>query len=200
MKSILLALFIAVAALPAMAADAPMEIAGLRLGADIKQFQAKVEPGKTETEITRPYVTTAAMTPVPGFRSGYVTYGNCASPGRILRIKMNYENDSREFYEDILAALKKRYGAPQQWRGNPFGTLKIWKWSVKDKGLGDISVILQHYSGDDDSFTKGNSIRIAAPGLFKEEQACQKSRQPERQSPPAAPGSAGLDLDHFLPR
>ncbi len=199
MKSLLLAMFMVLAAIPALAAGAPMEIAGVKLGENIKQFQSKVEPGMSETEITRPYATTVAMAAVPGYRSGYVTYGNCAEPGRIMRIKMNYEDDSREFYEQILAELKKRYGAPQQWRGNPFGTLRIWKWSVKDKGLGDISVILQHYSGDDDSFTKGNSIRIAAPKLFNDEKDCQATKHPGKQTPSLTAEPGKFDIEHFLP-
>lgn len=201
MRALILAALLALAAAcPALAQPAPMEIAGVRLGADVKGFAGLVELGKVETDISRQYLSTAALAPVPGYRSGYVTFGNCASPGRVARIKVNYADDSRAFYEKLLGALKKRYGEPQQWRGNPFGTLRVWKWSVKDKELGDISLILQHYSGDDDTFTRGNSLRIAAPRLLEAERACNDKKHPEeRISKPEAPRGS-FDLDYFLPR
>lgn len=183
-----------------LAQSAPLEIAGFRLGSDVKANAQAIDEGRTEVDINRRYLTTVLTKPVPGYRSGYVTFGNCAAPGRIARIKMNYENDSREFYEKLLAALKKRYGEPQQWRGNPFGTLRIWKWSLKDKALGDISIILQHYSGEDDSFTKGNSIRIAAVDVLEQERDCWRAKNPEKRiQAPAAP-SPQHGIEYYLPR
>jgi len=183
-----------------LAQSAPLEIAGFRLGSDVKANAQAIDEGRTEVDINRRYLTTVLIKPVPGYRSGYVTFGNCAAPGRIARIKMNYENDSREFYEKLLAALKKRYGEPQQWRGNPFGTLRIWKWSLKDKALGDISIILQHYSGEDDSFTKGNSIRIAAVDVLEQERDCWREKNPEKKiQAPAAP-SPQHGIEYYLPK
>jgi len=183
-----------------LAQSAPLEIAGFRLGSDVKANAQAIDEGRTEVDINRRYLTTVLVKPVPGYRSGYVTFGNCAAPGRIARIKMNYENDSKEFYEKLLAALKKRYGEPQQWRGNPFGTLRIWKWSLKDKALGDISIILQHYSGEDDSFTKGNSIRIAAVDVLEQERDCWREKNPEKKiQAPAAPAQQ-FGIDYYLPK
>lgn len=188
------------AASPCLAQSAPLEIAGMRLGEDVKSNAQSLDDKKSEVDINRQYLTTTLIKPVAGYRSGYVTFGNCAVPGRIGRIKMNYEDDSREFYEKILSALKKRYGEPQQWRGNPFGTLRIWKWSLKDKTLGDVSLILQHYSGEDDSFTKGNSIRLAAPALLNQERDCWREKNPEKKiQAPAAP-ALQFGVDYYLPK
>jgi hypothetical protein len=185
---------------PCLAQSAPLEIAGFRLGDNVQANAQAFEEGKTEVDINRRYLTTVLTKPVPGYRSGYVTYGNCAAPGRIARIKMNYENDSRDFYEKLLAALKKRYGEPQQWRGNPFGTLRIWKWSLRDKTLGDISIILQHYSGEDDTFTKGNSIRIAAGDILDQERDCWREKNPEKKiQAPAAPAPQH-GIEYYLPK
>lgn len=153
-------------------AKAPREIAGLRLGADIKEYGSRVAPGSPEVDLSMRYLSTVAVEAPEGFRSGYATYGNCEQPGRIVRVKMNYSDDSRAFYEKMLSLLKQRYGEPAQWRGNPFGSLRIWKWSFTDPELGDISLILQYYSGDDDTFTKGNSIRLSAPGLIARNRDC----------------------------
>lgn len=183
-----------------LAHDAPQELAGLRLGADIKDYPGKIEMAAADIDLDRQYLSTRALKPVAGFRSGYVTSGTCAQHGRIARIKMNYDDDSMAFYEKLLAVMKQRYGEPQQWRGNPFGTLRIWKWSLKDSGLGDISVILQRYSGEDDSFTKGNSIRIAANGLLDEEADCWRKKHPEEKIEKPAPPAKPLDLEYFLPK
>lgn len=201
MKALALAVFLALAAaLPCAARTAaPLEIAGLRLGTDIGAASGKVNSAKVEVELPERYLSTVTVKPVEGFRSGYVTYGNCASPGRILRIKMNYDDPSREFHEKLLKALAKRYGEPTQWRGNPFGTLRIWKWKLTDTDLGDISLILQYYKGDDDSFTKGNSIRISAPDMLDKESACYRASHPEpaRKTGPAP--SPKEDLNAYLP-
>lgn len=159
-------------------AKAPREIAGLRLGADIKEYGSRVAPGSPEVDLSMRYLSTVAVEAPEGFRSGYVTYGNCAQKGQVVRIKMNYADDSKAFYEKMLSMLKQRYGEPAQWRGNPFGNLRIWKWSFTDPELGDISLILQYYSGDDDTFTRGNSIRLSAPGLIARNRDCWAAANP----------------------
>jgi hypothetical protein len=187
-------------AFASLAQDAPLELAGIRLGADVKEYPGKVVTGAADIDLNRQYLSTMALTTIPGFRSGYVTSGECDSPGRIARIKMNYDDDSMAFYEKVLAAMKARYGEPKQWRGNPFGTLRIWKWSLKDPSLGDISIILQRYSGEDDSFTKGNSIRIAAAGLLEKEHACFRRKHPREKVVTPAPAAKELGIEHYLPR
>lgn len=180
--------------------EAPRELAGLRLGADIKDVAGRIEMSPVDIDLDRRYLSTRALKPLPGFRSGYVTSGMCGQPGRIMRIKMNYDDDSMGFYEKLLAELKKRCGEPKQWRGNPFGTLRIWKWSVKGGELGDVSIILQHYSGEDDTFTKGNSIRIAATSLLDQEYACWRDKHPEEKITKPSPPAKELDLEYFLPK
>lgn len=182
MKALLLAaILIAGAATTCLAYDKPpVEIAGFRLGDTVDKYVSRLDREITEDELVRHFLTVSALLPVAGFRSGYVTYGNCTKPSRIVRIKMNFEDESREFYERVLSTLKKRYGEPKEWRGNPFGTLRTWKWSFTDATLGDVSLILQHYSGSDDAFTKGNSIRLAAQSLAKAERDCYYAGHPER--------------------
>jgi hypothetical protein len=196
----LTAVLLLAAAFSSLAQDAPLELAGIRLGADVKEYPGRVLTAACDSVLDRQYLSTMALSPTPGFRSGYVTSGMCDSPGRIARIKMNYDDDSMAFYEKVLSALKSRYGEPKQWRGNPFGTLRIWKWSLKDQNLGDISIILQRYSGEDDSFTKGNSIRLAAPGLLSKELACFRKTHPREKMERPAPAAKELGIEHFLPR
>jgi len=196
----LTAILLLAASIACLAHDAPLELAGIRLGMSIKDYPDKVATKEADSDLDRQYLSTMALMPIPGYRSGYVTSGTCDTPGRIVRIKMNYDDDSMAFYEKLLSALKSRYGEPKQWRGNPFGTLRIWKWSLKDQTLGDISIILQRYSGDDDSFTKGNSIRIAATGLLEKEHVCYRKKHPKEKTVTPAPETKELGIEYFLPR
>jgi hypothetical protein len=187
---------------PARAVDAPRVLAGIRLGDTVEEAGAKLESGHSGREGSRSGLSMVPLAPVAGFRSGYVDVGECAKPGHIVRVKMHYADDSLEFFDKILAALTKRYGEPAQWRGNAFGTLRTWKWSLKAADGSPVSLILMHYAGDDGSFTQGNSIRIADPDRVRQEQQCQAAKvaataraSVER----AAASSQTLGLDWFLP-
>ncbi len=186
----------------ALAADAPQELAGLRLGGSVEAPGEAPGASDADRRFHRPYLGMRAVAPVAGFRSGYVDFGLCAKPGRIVRIKMTYADDSLEFFNRLLDALKKRYGAPKEWRGNALGTLRTWKWSLHSAGGQAVSLILMHYEGADGAFTDGNSIRIAATDMVREEQQCQAARDgvPRRVSTPKS-GTPGEphDLDWFLP-
>ena len=187
---------------PARAVDAPRELAGLRLGDTVEASGAKLLLAGGQRESLRSGLSMVPVAPVAGFRSGYVDVGDCVQPGRIVRVKMHYADDSLAFFNKILAALTKRYGEPAQWRGNAFGTLRTWKWSLKAGDGSPVSLILMHYAGDDGSFTQGNSIRLAAPDLVRREQQCQSAKleaaAKEDAARTAAPGQT-LGLDWFLP-
>ena len=188
----------------AVAADAPLELAGIRLGQSVDALRDKLQPGSADRTFYRPFLGIVAMTPVPGYRSGYVEYGLCATPGRVVRIKMHYDDDSLKFYDQLLTALQKRYGEPKEWRGNAFGTLRTWKWSLTAADGQPISLVLMHYEGTDGAFTEGNSIRLAATAMVQGEQRCHKAKgegQEEREAAKkAASELESLGLDWFLPR
>jgi hypothetical protein len=188
----------------ALAAEGPLELAGIRLGESVDAFKDKLLTDKVDKAFLRPYLGIMPMVPVPGYRSGYVDFGQCAKPGRIVRIKMNYVDDSLTFFNRILEALKKRYGEPAQWRGNAFGTLRTWKWSLTAPGGQHVSLILMHYEGEDGAFTEGNSIRIAATDMVREEEHCHavQSETAKGRSDAKKEGAdlKALGLDWFLPR
>jgi hypothetical protein len=187
----------------ALAADGPMELAGLRLGQTVDESKAKLLTDNADRLNYRPYLGIMPVAPVAGFRSGYVDYGLCAAAGRIVRVKMNYADDSLDFFKQVLEALKKRYGEPKEWRGNAFGTLRTWKWSLKGPSGQPVSLILMHYAGDDGAFTDGNSIRIAATDLVHEEEACyaaKEGQQKGRDDKKLAADLKSLGLEWFLPK
>ncbi|WP_138774437.1 hypothetical protein [Desulfohalovibrio reitneri] len=177
---ILFFLLLAFSPVCALAADnGPRTIAGITLGEDISTAKDKVNMASASSTWSHPYLTRVEVPDLPGFKWGYITYGNCAKPGRIVRIKLKYENESLDFFKRLLAAYKKRFGGSPQWRGNAFGTLRTWKWGFDDGDMGDISLILQHYSGDDDTYSDGNTVRLAARDRMVEERECWLKKQKE---------------------
>ncbi len=183
-----------------MAFDAPRSIASISVGIPVSDVADKVDLGSAVPLGGADFLMRAPLKPVSGFESGYVVYGNCKEKGRIVRIKLKYQEDDVAFYERVLAALKKRYGKPSEWRGNPFGTLKIWKWSLKDAVGHSISIQLQHYDGDDDAFTPGNSIKLTHSTYLADEKACYEARKKiGRGEPPAASPRIPTDFEVYLP-
>jgi hypothetical protein len=186
------------------AAEAPESLVGIRLGRTVEEQADKLVPTAADKAFHRPYLGVMPVAALKGYRSGYVDYGLCTGKSRVVRIKMNYADDSLEFFNRILESLKKRYGEPKEWRGNAFGTLRTWKWSLKSKELGAVSLILMHYAGDDGAFTDGNSIRIAATDLVQAEEACQaaagSAKKAEEAKAAAAVSIEALGRDWYLPQ
>jgi hypothetical protein len=185
-------------------ADAPKSLAGIVLGANVDQLADKVDKSSAIPLWRSEYLSKAPLKPIEGFRSGYVVYGNCKSKGQVVRIKLSYEDESNEFYNRLHTELTKKYGKPAEWRGNPFGTLKIWKWSLTASNKSSISIILERYEGEDDSFTPGNSIRLTNGTLMAEERACfeasPKSDDNGATERRSAASAATKDLSPYLPQ
>jgi hypothetical protein len=112
-----------------------------------------------------------------GFKSGLVIFGKCTEPRRVLRISLKYSVPGREFFDGLLERFKARFGKPVEWKGDPFHVHMAWKWSFIDGDGNRISMILQHYSGDDEDVKRGNSVKLSMPGLIEKEGRCFESRQ-----------------------
>jgi len=200
LRAMVIALCLALSPAAALAdAKAPVGIAGFELGAPIDSYKGKAELAESDKEFFRPYLGVVPIKPLPGFRSGYLSYGLCKAPNEVLRIKLNYADSSLAFYEKLLAALKKKYGDPAEWRGNAFGTLRTWKWSLKSEKGDDISLILMYYQGDDGAYTQGNSIRIGDWTRIAAEEACYKEKGGTEKSAPEDAAGAVKDFDWYLP-
>lgn len=178
---------------------APKGIAGIVLGENIEQFADKVRMDTAGVPWGLGHLKRVEFVPAPGFRSGYVEYGACARPGRIVRVKLNYEDESLRFFNTVLDALKKQYGQRPEWRGDAFGALRVWKWSVPDAQGNSVSIILQYYQGDDDNFSEGVSIRLGVRDWIDEEIACARKRIEREPQRPASEDARSRDLDWLLP-
>jgi hypothetical protein len=152
-------------------AEAPLSVAGFTLGRPIEEFADRLYP---QTAMPIRYMESmqeAEIKPVPGLKSGFVTYGTCRKPESILRIKLKYADGSVEFFEELLKRIKSRFGDPGEYQGDPFRVFISWKWSFTDRHKNRISLTLQHNELDEDEKI-GNAIKLTLLNQLEEESRC----------------------------
>lgn len=184
-------------------AQAPSQIGGFILGGNISDYKDRV---KMETAMPiryAGYLTEVETFPIEGFKTGLVTFGNCAVPGQIVRIKLKYDDPTKKFYEALLKQYKARFGEPLEWRGDPFHILISWKWSFRDSQNNQISMILQHNTKDEEE-KLGNAVKITLTNLLEEELTCFEKKYPESRSEKprqqAGKKSGPVRWDRLLPK
>jgi hypothetical protein len=106
-----------------------------------------------------------------GFAKGIISYGVCANPGEIVKIKMKYEDSTKKYFQILLKKYKEKYGTPTEWKGDSFGILHIWKWKFVDENKKRVNLILQHNTRNPNENT-GNMVKLSYPDSIVEEQAC----------------------------
>jgi hypothetical protein len=149
---------------------APHQIAGFTLGEQISAF---VDLVNMETSLPlrhSEFLRVVETRDIPGYKSGSIIFGNCADPGRIVRIKLKYDCASKKFYDDLLERFKERFGEPDKWRGDPFHTIICWKWAFRDKNDHRITLHFQHSMDKEHKF--GNSIKLTNMTLMEKEHTC----------------------------
>jgi hypothetical protein len=184
-------------------ADSPRELAGIRIGGNVKDISHLL---RMEMEIpvrNEPYLREVPTIEMEGYRSGYVTYGTCAQPGRIVRIKMKHQREDKDFFEDLFREFKKKFGESCEYRGDVFRQFVAWKWSFNDSNDGRLSLILQHNSSGDEEYTSGNSVKLTSLNWVQEEEACYAKKNPRpagstKDAPPK--GNDKVDIQQFIPR
>jgi hypothetical protein len=155
---------------------APKQIAGLVLGEQIARFADLVQMDTSTLLRDRQYLREVRIREIDGYRTGTVSFGNCNKPGQIVRIKLKYEYSDKEFYNELLDQYKKRFGEPDEWRGDPFHVIIAWKWSFTDEDNNKISLTLQ-YSRDEE-YKWGNSVKLTNTTLMEQERSCYDKKHP----------------------
>lgn len=158
------------------AGNAPHKIAGFALGEQIAMFVDLVRMDTATPIRDQQYLRIVEIGDLEGYQSGNIAFGNCARPGQIVRIKLKYEYSDKKFYDELLDQFKKRFGEPDEWRGDPFHVIVAWKWSFRDKDNNTISLTLQ-YSRDED-YKWGNSVKLTNTTLVEQERTCYEKKHP----------------------
>ena len=181
----------------------PSQVGGCALGGNISEYKdiLKMETVLPVRHMT--YIEEVETRKIEGFKSGLISYGTCASPGRIIRVKLKYLDTSRGFYNVLLKRFKERYGEPNEWRGDPFHIVVAWKWSFVDEEGNRVSMILQHNTHDADQ-KKGNSVKITMMNYMDEERRCYEAKHPRKSKGQhramKGGGKGKLNWDLLVPR
>lgn len=184
--------------------EAPDQVGGFVLNQNIKAFEDRVI---MDTALPVRYAENIEEVEIKftqGFKSGLIAYGTCEKPGHIVRIKLKYADSSKRFYKDLLKKFKKRFGEPDEYRGDPFKIVDAWKWSFVNKQNQKISLILQHNAMDEQE-KMGNAVKLTNTTLIEEDHLCYKHKQldfrerlRQREWKAVKPQDSGWEL--FLPR
>jgi len=185
-------------------AQAPHQMGEFVLGKDIAEY---IEQVKMETAMSirhMEYLVEVETHKMDGFKSGLISYGTCASPGRIVRIKLKYSDSTRKFYDRLLTLFKKRFGEPVEWRGDPFHVVIAWKWSFVDKENNHISLLLQHNTKDEEEKI-GNSVKLNMRNFIEDERRCFEEKNLDfsgksKKGAQAKKRGGSMDWDLFVPR
>lgn len=176
LRLLALAIFIWPSICPA--AEAPHELSGFILGGKLNAHMRNI---RSDTILPVRYLESlkeVETKDIPGYKTGLISYTTCITPQRIVRIKFKYADASKAFYDALLKQFKKRFGEPDEYRGDPFHIVVAWKWEFVDKNNNDISLILQHNTRDEEE-KQGNSIKMTMWNLLNEELRCFEKKHPE---------------------
>lgn len=157
-------------------AEAPDQVGGFVLDQNIKKFEDRVI---MDTALPVRYAENIEEVEIKftrGFKSGLIAFGTCEQPGHIVRIKLKYADSSKEFYKSLLKRFKKRFGKPDEYRGDPFKIVDAWKWSFTNQQNQSISLILQHNTKDEQE-KMGNSVKLTNSTLIENDLLCYKRKQ-----------------------
>jgi len=189
---------------PVQAGDVPHGVAGFVIGQNVAEFSDRLQMDTRLALRYQEYLQEVEIKPLTGFKSGLIAYGNCARPGRIVRIKMKYANASRSFYDALLARVERRFGKPTAYDGDPFHIVIEWKWSFIDADGNQITLHLSHNSRDtEEKF--GNAVKLTLVNGVDEERQCALAatppqREPETVPPPPLKSMTAEDWQQFIPQ
>ena len=180
-------------------AEAPTQVGGFLLGTDISAYKDRVVMTSALPIRYAEFIAEVEINKTDLLTSGLIAYGTCAAPGKVVRIKLKYADSGRDFYENLLARFEKKFGKPDEWRGDPFHIVIAWKWSFVDKSKNRISLILQHNKQDTDEKI-GNSIKLTLTDAIEKERQCYEKSHPEVRESQPEKTSVQLDWNLLVPR
>lgn len=202
--AVIITLLAALTANPSQAAETPHAVAGFVIGQDVANFSDRLQMDTLLPIRYQEYLQEVEIKPLTGFKSGLITYGNCAQPGRIVRIKLKYADPGRPFYDALLAQVERRFGKATVYEGDPFHIVIDWKWSFIDADGNRITLHLSHNSRDSEE-KFGNAVKLTLVNGITEENQCfldktPQLRQQEADRPPPLKSMTAQDWRPLIPQ
>ena len=142
--------------------ERPVQVGGFILGSDVTDYP-DIEYSNFLKEVV--------VYNWNGFAKGIISYGICDSPGEIVKIKLKYKDSTKRFFKILLKKYKQKYGEPDEWKGDAFGILHVWKWKFVNDNGEKIHLILQHNTKNPNENT-GNMVKLFCPDQIVKEQKC----------------------------
>jgi len=204
-RIVILTLMLLIFCVPSLTlAEAPHEVGGFVLNESIQNYEDRVIMDTALPVRYAENIEEVEIKHTRGFKSGLIAYGTCEKPGNIIRIKLKYADSSKQFYKDLLKKFKKRFGEPDEYKGDPFQIMVAWKWSFVDQENNDISLTLQHNQLDREE-KMGNAVKLTNSTLFEKDLQCFKRKQLDyrerlRQRERKAVKPEASDWELFVPR
>jgi len=158
-------------------AQMPTQIAGIKLNVDINEYGDYIKPQTTLPIRFMEYLDEVELKSFEGFKSGYLAYGNCAHPGKLVRIKLKYKDSSKKFFEKLFKEYKSQLGKPDEWLGDSFHIVTAWKWSFSE-GDNQVDLFLQHNLSDTDQKI-GTAMKLTMNNLIEAEHKCFSEKYPD---------------------
>jgi hypothetical protein len=187
-----------------LAGDVPHQIAVFVLNENISKFEDYVIMETALPIRHMENIEEVELKSLKGIKSGLIAYATCTSPGKIARIKLKYSDSTKDFYEELLKRIKQRFGAPDEYMGDPFHIVLSWKWSFVNKDNERITMTLQHNTLDTEE-KRGNSIKLTNRSLISKDLKCYRTKELDQRQKlrhrdwqVMTPGLSGWDL--FVPK
>ena len=180
------------------AGSAPKTLAGYTLNQGVDKFQELLDMDTVLPVRHLESLKEVEIKASPGYKSGLVYFSTCIEGKPVVRVKLKCADSSEKFFENLLAQYRKKFGEPDEWRGDPFKIVMAWKWTFTDDNGDRIGLIIQHNKLDEEE-KKGNSIKLTNNTLMQKEVDCFDAQQPKEKKPPKGKNERA-DWEAYIPR
>lgn len=201
MKPLLILLLFGLAVLSPAAGfcAAPSGIAGFYLGKQLEAYESQVKYDTLFPLRHSKFINEIEINAPEGFKNGLLWVGNCAQPGKIMRIRLKYADSSKKFYNELLKRFKQKFGEPDEWQGDPFHIVIAWKWSFSDDKGNRISLVLQHNTRDEEE-SIGNTVKMTMWNLVEAERECYREKASTKSKKKKSAKKSPPPLDQLIPQ
>ena len=183
-------------------AEVPLTLGGITLGSDISEYRNICLEATNAILREEPHLNEINIDPskLDGIINGKIAYANCGQVGKIVRVKFRFACPERALFESLHKRYTKKFGDPDEWRGDPFKNVRSWKWSLKDDTGKKVSLVLSH--SRDEDYNTLNSVKMTLRSLWEETHACMRSADKtfEKRTGNGRRKAEQIDMDLFTPR
>jgi hypothetical protein len=134
---------------------------------------------------------------LPGVRGGSLAFGNCESEGRLVRIKLKFQDRGQGLFNKLYDRYEADFGKPDKYLGDAFKNVIAWEWIFSDGHGGRVSLVLMW--SREKEIRPGVSIKMTQDTYMDEEYKCYKAKHKESMGGKTGKTRIG-SLDAYVPR